>query len=213
MTTATIAVIVATASASIAAASPMTSAASSTARSTACRTSSTTTTAAAAAKAGTGYDRAANTYDGNASERGGGYGRSSYEPRAYDQDESRQRRGRDDDRFGKSDRGALFGGGQSTSYGRGRDEGDYRNQYGRGGGESGGFGRGDYGSQGQGYPAPGPRRERSGRPLHSVQLWPDRRRFVPRQPAVVGRRGTTAAEARTARAAATRARAAIAIAR
>ncbi|GAA4003869.1 DUF2171 domain-containing protein [Sphingomonas humi] len=74
-------------------------------------------------------------------------GRSSYEPRAYDQDEGRQRGGREDDRFGRSDRGALFGGGQSSSLGRGRDEGDYRNQYGRGGGESGGFGRGDYGSQ------------------------------------------------------------------
>jgi hypothetical protein len=68
-----------------------------------------------------------------------------YEPQAYD----RQRRGQEDDRFGNSDRSAFFGGGQSSSYGRGRDEGDYRNQYGRGGGESGGFGRGDYGHQGE----------------------------------------------------------------
>lgn len=72
-----------------------------------------------------------------------------FEPRAYDQDEGRQRRGREDDRFGHSDRSAFFGGGQSTSLGRGRDEGDYRNQYGRGGGESGGFGRGEYGHQGE----------------------------------------------------------------
>ena len=42
------------------------------------------------------------------------------------------------------DRSSFFGGGQSTNYGRGRDGGDYRNQYGRGGGESGGFGGGDY---------------------------------------------------------------------
>lgn len=97
---------------------------------------------------GRGYNRAANAYDPNAFERGGGYSRSSYEPRAYDQDEDRGRGGgREDDRFGTSERGAFFGGGQSSSYGRGRDEGDYRNQYGRGGGESGGFGRGDYGSQ------------------------------------------------------------------
>lgn len=99
---------------------------------------------------GHGYNRAANAYDPNAFEKGSGYSRSSYEPRAYDQDEGRQRGGREDDRFGTSDRGALFGGGQSTSLGRGRDEGDYRNQYGRGGGESGGFGRGDYGSQNRG---------------------------------------------------------------
>lgn len=60
--------------------------------------------------------------------------------------------GRDHDRdrhqeFGGNhdrDRSSSFGGGQSSSYGRGRDEGDYRNQYGRGGGESGGFGGGDY---------------------------------------------------------------------
>ncbi|WP_338503442.1 DUF2171 domain-containing protein [Sphingomonas kaistensis] len=100
-------------------------------------------------ESGHGYNRAANTYDPNAFERGGGYNRSSYEPRSYDQDEDRQRRDREDDRFGNSDRGALFGGGQSTSYGRGRDDGDYRNQYGRGGGESGGFGRGDYDRQSQ----------------------------------------------------------------
>lgn len=100
---------------------------------------------------GRGYNRAANAYDPGASDRGEGYSRSGYEPRAYDQDEGRQRGGREDDRFGKSDRGAFFGGGQSTSFGRGRDEGDYRNQYGRGGGESGGFGRGDYGRQGQDY--------------------------------------------------------------
>jgi len=81
---------------------------------------------------------------------GGGWGSSGYEPRAYDEDEGRQRRGREDDRFGRSDRSAFFGGGQSTSYGRGRDEGDYRNQYGQGGGESGGFGQGSYGRQGQG---------------------------------------------------------------
>jgi hypothetical protein len=78
-------------------------------------------------------------------------GGTSYQPRAYDEDEGRQRRGREDDRFGHSDRGAMFGGGQSTSFGRGRDEGDYKNQYGRGGGESGGFGSGDYGSQGSNY--------------------------------------------------------------
>lgn len=78
------------------------------------------------------------------SSTGGGY-----EPQAYDQSGGRQRGGREDDRFGHSDRGAMFGGGQSTSMGRGRDEGDYRNQYGRGGGESGGFGRGDYGHQGE----------------------------------------------------------------
>jgi hypothetical protein len=77
--------------------------------------------------------------------------RGSYQPQAYDQDEGRQRRGREDDRFGHSDRSAFFGGGQSTSFGRGRDEGDYRNQYGRGGGESGGFGRGEYGRQGQDF--------------------------------------------------------------
>lgn len=100
---------------------------------------------------GRGYSRTSNNYDPNAFERGGGYSRSSYEPRAYDEDEGRQRGGREDDRFGHSDRGAMFGGGQSTSMGRGRDEGDYRNQYGRGGGESGGFGRGDYGNQGKDY--------------------------------------------------------------
>ena len=84
----------------------------------------------------------------------GGWGSSSsssqsqgYAPRAYDEDEGRQRRGREDDRFGRSDRSAFFSGGQSSSYGRGRDEGDYRNQYGQGGGESGGFGRGDYSRQ------------------------------------------------------------------
>ncbi|NJC05821.1 hypothetical protein GGQ97_001614 [Sphingomonas kaistensis] len=88
---------------------------------------------------GHGYNRAANSYN-----------RSSYEPRAYDQ-EDRGRSSRDDNRFGTGERGALFGGGQSSTYGRGRDEGDYRKQYGRGGGESGGFGRGDYGSQGQSW--------------------------------------------------------------
>nr|WP_314443712.1 DUF2171 domain-containing protein [uncultured Sphingomonas sp.] len=101
---------------------------------------------------GHGYNRAANAYD--PSESNQGYYRSRYDPSAYDRrqdDDDRQRRGREDDRFGKSDRGAFFGGGQSTSMGRGRDEGDYRNQYGRGGGESGGFGGGDYGSQGQSY--------------------------------------------------------------
>lgn len=82
---------------------------------------------------------------------GQGQGRSGYEPRAYDGNEGRQRRESEHDRSGYSDRSALFGGGQSTSYGRGRDEGDYKNQYGRGGGESGGFGRGDYGKQGQDY--------------------------------------------------------------
>lgn len=76
---------------------------------------------------------------------------TGYDPQAYDQDRDRQRRGREDDRFGHSDRSGMFGGGQSTSYGRGRDEGDYRNQYGRGGGESGGFGGGNYGRQGQDY--------------------------------------------------------------
>jgi hypothetical protein len=100
---------------------------------------------------GRGYSRTSNNYDPNAGDRGPGYNRSSYEPRAHDEDEGRQRRGREDDRFGHSDRGAFFGGGQSTSLGRGRDEGDYRNQYGRGGGESGGFGRGDYGSQGKDF--------------------------------------------------------------
>ena len=68
-------------------------------------------------------------------------------------EQSRPRGGREDDRFGRSDRGASYGGGQSTSYGRGRDEGDYRNQYGRGGGESGGFGGGDYSRQGTRYPS------------------------------------------------------------
>jgi hypothetical protein len=102
---------------------------------------------------GHGYNRAANNYDPKNSDRGPGYSRSRYEPQAYDQDEGRKRGGREDDSFGHSDRGAMFGGGQSTSMGRGRDEGDYKNQYGRGGGESGGFGRGDYGSQGQNYQA------------------------------------------------------------
>jgi hypothetical protein len=100
---------------------------------------------------GHGYNRAANNYDPKGSDRGPGYSRSGYEPRAYDQDEGRQRGDREDSRFGHSDRGAMFGGGQSTSYGRGRDGGDYKNQYGRGGGESGGFGGGDRGSQGQSY--------------------------------------------------------------
>ena len=74
-----------------------------------------------------------------------------YEPQAYDQDQGRRSREREHDRFGYSDRSTSFSGGQSTSYGRGRDEGDYRNQYGRGGGESGGFGRGDYGHQGESF--------------------------------------------------------------
>ena len=65
----------------------------------------------------------------------------------------RHRGGREDDRFGYSDRGGMFSGGQSTSYGRGRDEGDYRNQYGRGGGESGGFRGGDYQRQGTRSPS------------------------------------------------------------
>lgn len=95
---------------------------------------------------GHGYNRAANNYDPSATQRSGS---SSYEPRSYDQDEGRQSRGREDDRSSHSDRSALFGGGQSSSYGRGRDDGDYRNQYGRGGGESGGFGGSSYGSQGQ----------------------------------------------------------------
>jgi hypothetical protein len=77
--------------------------------------------------------------------------RRGYESQAHDQDQGRQRRGREDDRFGVSDRSAFFGGGQSSSFGRGRDEGDYKNQYGRGGGESGGFGRGDYGHQGENF--------------------------------------------------------------
>lgn len=63
--------------------------------------------------------------------------------------QSREHGGREHDRFGYSDRSSGFSGGQSTSYGRGRDEGEYRNQYGRGGGESGGFGGGDYNRQGQ----------------------------------------------------------------
>ncbi|GAA4037321.1 hypothetical protein GCM10022281_17450 [Sphingomonas rosea] len=73
----------------------------------------------------------------------GGWGSSSstYEPRAYDESESGGRYGRD------NDRSAFFSGGQSSSYGRGRDQGDYQNQYGRGGGESGGFGGGNYGRQ------------------------------------------------------------------
>ena len=54
--------------------------------------------------------------------------RRGYEPQAYDQPESIR-----SDRDG--DRSALFSGGQSSNYGRGRDEGDARNQYGRGGGE------------------------------------------------------------------------------
>ena len=73
--------------------------------------------------------------------------------RPQSQDHDRPRGGREDDRFGHSDRGAMYGGGQSTSFGRGRDEGDYRNQYGRGGGESGGFGGGDYERQGTRYPS------------------------------------------------------------
>ena len=58
----------------------------------------------------------------------------------------RGRQGHDHDRGSYGERGGMFGGGQSSSYGRGREQ-DYRNQYGRGGGESGGFGGGDY--QGQ----------------------------------------------------------------
>jgi hypothetical protein len=58
-----------------------------------------------------------------------------------------------DSRFGQSDRSSSYGGGQSSSFGRGRDEGDYRNQYGRGGGESGGFGGGNYERQGTRYPS------------------------------------------------------------
>lgn len=76
-------------------------------------------------------------------------GSSRYEPQAYDQDEGRRSREHENDRFGVSNRSTQYSGGQSTSYARGRDEGDYRNQYGRGGGESGGFGRGDYGHQGE----------------------------------------------------------------
>ena len=93
-----------------------------------------------------------NRYLGGDSEarRSGGHG---YEPQAYDQQQGQGRRSqeREHDRFGYSDRNTSFGGGQSSSYARGRDEGDYRNQYGRGGGESGGFGRGDYGHQGENY--------------------------------------------------------------
>ncbi|HVF83787.1 MAG TPA: DUF2171 domain-containing protein [Sphingomicrobium sp.] len=67
--------------------------------------------------------------------------------------QGRQSAGRENDRFGYSDRSSNYSGGQSTSYGRGRDAGEYRNQYGRGGGESGGFGGGDYRSQGTRYPS------------------------------------------------------------
>jgi hypothetical protein len=81
----------------------------------------------------------------------GSEGQRRYEPQAYDQDQARQSRERENDRFGVSDRSTTYSGGQSNSYARGRDDGDYRNQYGRGGGESGGFGRGDYGHQGENY--------------------------------------------------------------
>ncbi|MCW3798451.1 DUF2171 domain-containing protein [Sphingomonas sp. BN140010] len=67
-------------------------------------------------------------------------GRSEYGNQG--RDPRREHGGAHDD-----DRSAFFGGGQSTSYGRGREGGDYRSQYGRGGGESGGFGGGDYTSQ------------------------------------------------------------------
>lgn len=100
---------------------------------------------------GHGYNRAANTYDAKAFERDEGYSRSRYEPRSYDEDEGGLGQNRDNHRFGRSDRGAFFGGGQSSTYGRGRDEGDYRNQYGRGGGESGGFGGGSYSNQDSSY--------------------------------------------------------------
>jgi hypothetical protein len=76
---------------------------------------------------------------------------SGYQPQAYDQDQARRGQPRENDRFGVSDRSTTYSGGQSNSYARGRDEGDYKNQYGQGGGESGGFGRGDYGHQGENY--------------------------------------------------------------
>ena len=82
-------------------------------------------------------------------------------------DDEAERRRFDDDRGGQMGGGSpqqgqnreheqhrpgLFSGGQSSSYGRGRDGGDYRNQYGRGGGESGGFGGGNTERQSREYP-------------------------------------------------------------
>ena len=68
-------------------------------------------------------------------------------------DHSRDRGGWSGGYSRDDDRSSSFGGGQSTSYGRGREGGDYRNQYGRGSGESGGFGGGDYERQNRGYPS------------------------------------------------------------
>lgn len=80
--------------------------------------------------------------------RGRRYGETRYDP-DYEPSGSRH----DRERFGRNeDRGAFFGGGQSSSYGRGREGGDYRNQYGRGSGESGGFGSGRYDRQDRDYP-------------------------------------------------------------
>ena len=94
-----------------------------------------------------------NRYLGQDSDQRRYGGNRGYEPQSYDHGQGQGRRDheRENSRFGYSDRNSSFGGGQSSSYAHGRDEGDYRNQYGRGGGESGGFGRGDYGHQGENY--------------------------------------------------------------
>jgi hypothetical protein len=96
-----------------------------------------------------GEDRV--SFEGSNRYLGGSSPQRGYEPQAYDQGGGRQGRDRENDRFGVSDRSTTYSGGQSNSYARGRDEGDYKNQYGRGGGESGGFGRGNYGHQGENY--------------------------------------------------------------
>jgi hypothetical protein len=92
-----------------------------------------------------------NRYLGQDSDQRRYSGSRGFESQSHDQGQGQGRRDheRENSRFGYSDRNSSFGGGQSSSYARGRDEGDYRNQYGRGGGESGGFGRGDYGHQGE----------------------------------------------------------------
>jgi hypothetical protein len=87
------------------------------------------------------------------------FGEDEGHPGAYDERGQRERHERDErERHERErnprheDRGAFFGGGQSSSYGRGHDGGDYRNQYGRGGGESGGFGSGNFDRQSRSYP-------------------------------------------------------------
>ncbi|GLR48090.1 DUF2171 domain-containing protein [Sphingomonas astaxanthinifaciens] len=70
----------------------------------------------------------------------GGWGSSSsqsqsYAPRAYDEDENRQSFGRDEGRYGRSDRSAFFSGDRSASYGRdersSRDSDSYGSSFGR----------------------------------------------------------------------------------